>query len=66
MTGGSSSNCIAKLTDGRTHFYDYAGKNREDYSGIQFMIEYLGEGVVYSVNDVLQNSEEKLHFWIRK
>ncbi len=57
-----------KLDDGRLEFYDqcsdnslnsYCAKNKNRY-------EYLGEGIVWKLNGILQEGIRKFHFYRRK
>lgn len=57
------------MIDGKAVYYSSANHARNPaYNGKDLYPEdkfrYLGEGVVHSVNNVLQNSKTKLHFWI--
>jgi hypothetical protein len=54
--------CKAKLDNGNIVLYTLAGPNKTDYPNIDQQY-YLGEGVIYSVNGVLQNDKRKFHFW---
>lgn len=57
------SNDTKALIDGQVVNYDKCGIDPNAYDGLPLSLTYLGEGVIYSVNGVLQNSDIVLHFW---
>ena len=54
--------CVA-LIDGEKLHYTLCADCKDAYPDIKDK-EYLGKGVIYSINGVLQNSKEECHFWI--
>ena len=56
--------CFAKLDDGTVVPYDACDASRDaPYSPDS--LEYIGRGVIYTVNGVNQNSTRPMHFWKR-
>jgi len=64
FTGGTKNICIAKLDNGEEVEYDACSKNRNAYNPEIF--EYIGQGVIWTVNGKNQNMEEIMHFFKRK
>lgn len=57
--------CIA-LINGQHFCYDDASVAPPQGAHSEKEWEYLGEGVIYSVNGTKQRGETRLHFWRRK
>ena len=53
---------IAKLENGEKVNYDACGNSQHDYPHY----EYIGEGIIWTINGVNQNSTTKRHFFKRK
>ena len=59
---------LAKLDDGTVVPYDACSTFRDASWDAQFRLgvfEYIGHGVIYTVNGVNQNSTRPMHFWKR-
>jgi hypothetical protein len=57
---------LAKLDDGRIVEYDVCSKNKKNCYSDNNSFTYLGEGVIYSIDDTIQiGAETKYHFFIR-
>ena len=59
--------CVAKLDDGTLIEYDGAdSKNLTDKNDFyqKENMKFIGTGVIYSIEGVLQKGKEKLRFWI--
>lgn len=56
---------FCKLDDGSTVPYDAAGDSPDTYADWNVNYEYIGEGVVWEINGVQQNSDRKSHFFRR-
>lgn len=63
--GKPTSCCIAKLEDGLLVEYDVCGERREGVYNPK-VFEYIGTGVIHSVDGVEQNWDRKVHFWKRR
>ena len=59
---------FAKLDDGAVVPYDACNTSRDASWDAQFrpdVFEYIGHGVIHTVNGVNQNSTRPMHFWKR-
>ena len=52
---------IAKLDDGRKVRYDNCSKSKDSVNTDNFV--FIGRGVIYKVNGVIQNSTKKMFFY---
>ena len=66
--GERNTTCICLLEDGSKVKYDRMASNRDAYVGQQRNLEYLGTGVIYSIDGKVQNYDlnKKNHFWKEK
>lgn len=54
--------CKAKLTNGVVIVYDLCEKSRYSYNSVKNK-KYIGKGIIYEINGVLQTFTEIMHFW---
>ena len=58
---GELLGCLAKLDNGDIVFYDMAADRKDAYRGLN--VEYIGQGVYYKIDGVLQGGHKVVHFF---